>query len=154
MSKKIIDDSKAISRRNFIKTSVVLGGLSSVAILGGELKSYEVDVQEEIARETAFLYAPMAHRLGLCSIKTELEDLSLKHTQASIYKEIARKLNETKRSRDSYIEQRHHRKPQFTVKQRVQFFKHIKFYSSIYFSTMHREIFPTKEAPIKACPNV
>ena len=84
---------------------VIFIKLASRLYVMRELKSYEVDVQEEIARETAFLYAPMAHRLGLYSIKTELEDLSLKHTQASIYKEIARKLNETKRSRDSYIEQ-------------------------------------------------
>lgn len=69
------------------------------------LKSYPIEMQEEIARETAFLYAPMAHRLGLYSIKTELEDLSLKFTQAKIYKEIAQKLNETKRSREAYIDQ-------------------------------------------------
>lgn len=59
--------------------------------------------QELIASETLFLYTPIAHRLGLYRIKSELEDLSIKYTQREIYKEIARKLNETKRSREKYI---------------------------------------------------
>ncbi|MDY5192912.1 MAG: RelA/SpoT family protein [Candidatus Aphodosoma sp.] len=59
--------------------------------------------QQEIAREVSYLYAPLAHRMGLYGIKTELEDLSLKYTSYDIYKEIARKLNETKKSRDAYI---------------------------------------------------
>lgn len=61
--------------------------------------------QQYIARETAFLYAPMAHRMGLYKVKTEMEDLSMKYTVPSIYKEIAGKLSETKRARDRYIEQ-------------------------------------------------
>lgn len=61
--------------------------------------------QQYIARETAFLYAPMAHRMGLYKVKTEMEDLSMKYTVPSIYKEIASKLAETKRERDQYIEQ-------------------------------------------------
>lgn len=56
-----------------------------------------------IARESSFLYAPLAHRMGLYAIKTELEDLSLKHTNQEIYREIAKKINETKQSRDRYI---------------------------------------------------
>lgn len=67
------------------------------------LSSFDKDKQDDIARETAYLYAPMAHRMGLYGIKTELEDLSLKHNSPDIYHEIARKLNETKRSRDAYI---------------------------------------------------
>ena len=59
--------------------------------------------KQQIARESAFLYAPLAHRMGLYKVKTELEDLSLKYTNHDIYKEIAKKLNETKRSRDKYI---------------------------------------------------
>ena len=59
--------------------------------------------QQEIAREVSYLYAPLAHRMGLYGIKTELEDLSLKYTSYDKYKEIARKLNETKKSRDAYI---------------------------------------------------
>lgn len=61
--------------------------------------------QQYIARETAFLYAPMAHRMGLYKVKTEMEDLSMKYTVPSIYKEIASKLAETKRERDKYIDQ-------------------------------------------------
>ncbi len=67
------------------------------------LDRYPEDVQQKTARESSFLYAPLAHRMGLYAIKTELEDLSLKYTNREIYKEIARKLNETKRSRDKYI---------------------------------------------------
>ena len=69
------------------------------------LDKYEPDAQQKIAREVSYLYAPLAHRMGLYAIKTELEDLSLKYTSYDIYKEIAYKLNETKRSRDAYITQ-------------------------------------------------
>ncbi|MDO9154810.1 MAG: RelA/SpoT family protein [Paludibacter sp.] len=61
--------------------------------------------RQSIARECSFLYAPLAHRMGLYAIKTELEDLSLKHTNREIYREIAHKLNETKRQRDKYIDE-------------------------------------------------
>jgi GTP pyrophosphokinase len=57
----------------------------------------------KVAHEASYLYAPLAHRMGLYTIKTELEDLSLKYSEPEIYKEIATKLNETKRSRDQYI---------------------------------------------------
>ncbi|MFV0390612.1 MAG: RelA/SpoT family protein [Paludibacteraceae bacterium] len=67
------------------------------------LEQYGEQEQQQIARESSFLYAPIAHRMGLYAIKTELEDLSLKYTNREIYKEIAKKLNETKRSRDQYI---------------------------------------------------
>lgn len=59
--------------------------------------------RQSVARETAFLYAPLAHRLGLYAVKTELEDLSLKFTEYATYKQIAHTLNETKRQRDAYI---------------------------------------------------
>ncbi|MDD3322514.1 MAG: RelA/SpoT family protein [Paludibacter sp.] len=67
------------------------------------LDEFPEENRQNIAREASFLYAPLAHRMGLYAIKTELEDLSLKHTNREIYKEIAKKLNETKRSRDHYI---------------------------------------------------
>ncbi len=67
------------------------------------LDQFPLNEQQEIARESAFLYAPLAHRMGLYKVKTELEDLSLKYTNREIYKGIAKKLNETKRSRDAYI---------------------------------------------------
>jgi len=67
------------------------------------LDMFPEDKRQSIARETSFLYAPLAHRMGLYAVKTELEDLSLKHTNREIYREIAHKLNETKRSRDQFI---------------------------------------------------
>lgn len=67
------------------------------------LDSFPEDKRQNIAREASFLYAPLAHRMGLYAIKTELEDLSLKHTNREIYHEIALKLNDTKRSRDQFI---------------------------------------------------
>lgn len=57
----------------------------------------------EVAMEANYLYAPLAHRLGLYRIKSELEDMSLKYTDREKYTEIARKLNETKARRDAYI---------------------------------------------------
>ncbi len=64
----------------------------------------DVSTKQQIAQETSFLYAPLAHRLGLYSIKTEFEDLALKFTEYDTYKSIAKTLNETKRSRDAYID--------------------------------------------------
>lgn len=56
-----------------------------------------------VAYECGYLYAPLAHRLGLYAIKSELEDLTLKYTDRATYTSIARKLNETKVKRDAYI---------------------------------------------------
>lgn len=57
----------------------------------------------DIASESLYLYAPLAHRLGLYKIKSELEDMSLKYTNRDLYTEIAHKLNESKQERDKYI---------------------------------------------------
>ncbi|MEG1615303.1 MAG: RelA/SpoT family protein [Bacteroidales bacterium] len=59
--------------------------------------------RDEITQECAFLYTPLAHRLGLYSIKSELEDMTLKYQHRDIYTDIARKLNETKVAREAYI---------------------------------------------------
>ncbi len=59
--------------------------------------------QLKIASETVWVYAPLAHRMGLYNIKTELEDLSMKYMEPDAYREIARKLAETKRERTRYI---------------------------------------------------
>lgn len=67
------------------------------------LNYFSTEEQIKIAQETSFLYAPLAHRLGLYRIKSELEDLALKYSNRDTYKEIAQKLNETKLSRESYI---------------------------------------------------
>ena len=59
--------------------------------------------QLKIASETLYLYAPLAHRLGLYAIKTELEDLGLKFTKTEVYKAIAEGLQATKEERNKYI---------------------------------------------------
>jgi len=59
----------------------------------------------DISVESTYLYAPLAHRLGLYTIKSELEDLSLKYTDRDTYDFIAQKLNESKRSREKYIQE-------------------------------------------------
>ena len=59
--------------------------------------------QLKIASETTFIYAPLAHRLGLYAIKTELEDLSLKYTQPKLYQDLKQKLSATKEQRNKYI---------------------------------------------------
>ena len=59
--------------------------------------------QTKIASETLYIYAPLAHRLGLYNIKTKLEDLGLKYTEPEIYKEIVSKIKETKEEQDAYI---------------------------------------------------
>jgi len=61
------------------------------------------DKQLKIASETSYLYAPLAHRLGLYAIKSELEDLSMKYTDPDTYKFIAKKLNEKKAERERYV---------------------------------------------------
>ena len=57
----------------------------------------------KVANEAAYLYAPLAHKLGLYKLKSELEDLSLKYTQHDVYYHIKEKLNATKETRDRYI---------------------------------------------------
>jgi len=58
----------------------------------------------EIASESRYLYAPLAHKLGLYAIKTELEDTSLKYLNRKVFTQIANRLNETKEERDQYVQ--------------------------------------------------
>jgi GTP pyrophosphokinase len=67
------------------------------------LDSMKREKQLKVSSETVYVYAPLAHRMGLYSVKTELEDLSMKYLEPDIYREIARKLSETKRERTRYI---------------------------------------------------
>ncbi len=67
------------------------------------LDSMKRDKQLKISSETVYVFAPLAHRMGLYNIKTELEDLAMKYLEPDEYKEIARKLAETKRERSRYI---------------------------------------------------
>ncbi|WP_026729004.1 RelA/SpoT family protein [Flavobacterium denitrificans] len=59
--------------------------------------------QTKIASETLYIYAPLAHRLGLYNIKTKLEDLGLKYTEPNVYNDIVSKIRETKEEQDAYI---------------------------------------------------
>ena len=69
-----------------------------------QIKDCENDeARRQVANEAAYLYAPLAHKLGLYKLKSELEDLSLKYTEKEVYYHIKEKLNETKASRDKYI---------------------------------------------------
>jgi GTP pyrophosphokinase len=67
------------------------------------LDSMKREKQLKIASETVYVYAPLAHRMGLYNVKTEMEDLAMKYLEPETYKEIARKLSETKRERSKYI---------------------------------------------------
>ncbi len=67
------------------------------------LQSMRKDKQLKIASETSYIYAPIAHRLGLYEIKSELEDLSLRYTQPEVYFDLKDKLTNTKNERNRYI---------------------------------------------------
>jgi len=68
------------------------------------LQSMREDKQVKIASETLFIYAPLAHRLGLYNIKTQLEDLGLKYTENEVYNDIEEKISESKEERQKYID--------------------------------------------------
>jgi len=69
------------------------------------LESMHPVKQKKIAAETAYIYAPLAHRFGLYNIKSELEDLSLKYNNPDIYNEIVGKLEIAKEGREKYVEE-------------------------------------------------
>ena len=69
------------------------------------LESMRDDKQKKIASETVYIYAPLAHRLGLYNIKSELEDLSLKYNNPDVYYDIANKLELAKENREKYVEE-------------------------------------------------
>ena len=69
------------------------------------LESMAPDKQKKIASETIYIYAPLAHRLGLYNIKSELEDLSLKYNNPDVYYDIANKLAVAKDQREKYVEE-------------------------------------------------
>lgn len=84
---------------------VILIMISDRVNIMRQIKDAENDEDRiKVANEAAYLYAPLAHKLGLYKLKSELEDLSLKYTQRDTYYFIKDKLNETKASRDKYID--------------------------------------------------
>lgn len=105
------DKKSAVESENYIKLllsiaediRVVFMMIAQHLRLMREAKSSSAQEKLNLSVESKYLYAPLAHRLGLYAIKSELEDLSLKYTDRETYDYIARKLNETKRSRDRYI---------------------------------------------------
>ncbi|GGD90963.1 RelA/SpoT family protein [Planktosalinus lacus] len=69
------------------------------------MESMRRDKQVKIASETLYIYAPLAHRIGLYNIKTELEDLGLKYTEPEVYNDILLKIKESKEEQDKYIKE-------------------------------------------------
>lgn len=107
----IIDTSASQQAENFKKILLTLTDDPRVILIKladrlhnmRTLDSMKREKQLKISSETVYVYAPLSHRMGLYNIKTELEDLSMKYLEPEAYKEIARKLAETKRERTRYI---------------------------------------------------
>lgn len=108
----IFDPNSSIQAENFRKMLLTLADDVRVILikLADRLHNMRTmdfmprDKQLKIASETTYLYAPLAHRLGLYAIKSELEDLSMKYLDPDTYKFIAKKLNEKKAEREKFIE--------------------------------------------------
>ena len=84
---------------------VILSMIADRVNLMRQIKDTDNDgAKHEVSQEAAYLYAPLAHKLGLYKLKSELEDLSLKYLEHDAYYHIKGKLSETKKSRDAYIE--------------------------------------------------
>ncbi len=106
------DQEKSIQAENFRKMLLTLNDDVRVILIKiadrlhnmQTLKSMQADKQVKIASETLFIYAPLAHRLGLYNIKTELEDLGLKYTENEVYNDIYNKITESKEEQEKYIE--------------------------------------------------
>ncbi len=107
----VFDQSSSLQAENFRKMLLTLSDDVRVILIKladrlhnmRTLGSLSREKQLKIASETAYLYAPLAHRLGLYAIKTELDDLALKFTEPDVYKTIAYKLQQTKKDRDKFI---------------------------------------------------
>ena len=83
--------------RTLLKSNKTADSPHATFLGGGEF-------MQAVSQEAAYLYAPLAHKLGLYKLKSELEDLSLKYLEHEAYYHIREKLNETKASRDAYIQ--------------------------------------------------
>lgn len=107
----VFDQSSSIQAENFRKVLLTLSDDVRVILIKladrlhnmRTLDSMARDKQLKIASETLFLYAPLAHRLGLYAIKTEMEDLGLKYTQPEVFDEIITKLKNTDEVRKRFI---------------------------------------------------
>lgn len=109
--KEVFDHTDSMQAENFRKMLLTLSDDVRVILVKicdrlhnmRTLESMSRKNQLKIASETLFLYAPLAHRLGLYTVKSELEDLSIKYTQREAYKDISAKLNAKKATRDRFI---------------------------------------------------
>ncbi|HLP49541.1 MAG TPA: bifunctional (p)ppGpp synthetase/guanosine-3',5'-bis(diphosphate) 3'-pyrophosphohydrolase [Chitinophagales bacterium] len=107
----IFDLNSSIQAENFRKLLLTLNDDIRVILIKladrlhnmRTLDSLKREKQLKIASETMFLYAPLAHRMGLYAMKTELEDLALKYTEPDLYRDIAQKLAEKKKERAKFI---------------------------------------------------
>ena len=107
----VFDASSSLQAENFRKMLLTLAEDVRVILIKladrlhnmRTLDSMERTKQLKIASETLYLYAPLAHRLGLNTIKSEMEDLSLKYTEPVLFAEIAQKLKDTQAERTRYI---------------------------------------------------
>ena len=110
---EVIDQSPSLQAENFRKILLTLSDDIRVILIKiadrlhnmRTLESMRRDKQLKIASETLFLYAPLAHRLGLYAIKSELEDLALKYTEPETFGIISQKLKKTKAVRTRFINQ-------------------------------------------------
>jgi GTP pyrophosphokinase len=108
---EVFDENMSIQAENFRKMILTISNDLRVVMIKladrlhnmRTLGSMRYDKRLKIASETLFLYAPLAHRLGLYSIKSEFEDLALMHKEPQIYKEIEAKLEATKEVRNRFI---------------------------------------------------
>lgn len=107
----VFDHSTSLQAENFRKMLLTLSDDVRVILIKladrlhnmRTLDSMLREKQLKIASETAYLYAPLAHRLGLYAIKTELDDLAMKYMEPDVYRTIAYKLQQTKRERNKFI---------------------------------------------------
>lgn len=108
----VIDNTASIQAENFRKVLLTMAEDVRVILIKladrlhnmRTLEHMKRDKQVKIASETLFLYAPLAHRLGLNAIKSELEDLALKYTDEEAYNDIAHKLKESEPERKRFIQ--------------------------------------------------
>jgi len=108
---EVFDENASIQAENFRKMILTISDDLRVVLIKladrlhnmRTLESMRADKQLKIASETKFLYAPLAHRLGLYSVKSELEDLALKYTEPEVYAQIESALKSTQDVRNRFI---------------------------------------------------
>jgi GTP diphosphokinase / guanosine-3',5'-bis(diphosphate) 3'-diphosphatase len=107
----VIDASKSAQAENFKKILITLTDDPRVILIKladrlhnmRTMDSMKREKQLKISSETIYVYAPLAHRMGLYNIKTEMEDLSMKYMEPDAFRFIAQKLQDTKKERTRYI---------------------------------------------------